>query len=142
MFDVCFVKTPNTSLFLNIVVDGEVVVEQRKKRHFNLITSLLFFLRQIKVRILIRFLAYELWFKQIIFEVDSVRSLLNVEGLDESHTMEILKRMNRVVLILKVKLFWLLLFECSKIVPYYILTNFVLLSTVIGWVNHCSVIDF
>ncbi|XP_026736129.1 tryptophan 2,3-dioxygenase isoform X1 [Trichoplusia ni] len=45
--------------------------------------------------------AYELWFKQIIFEVDSVRSLLDVEGLDESHTMEILKRLNRIVLILK-----------------------------------------
>ncbi|CAH2087836.1 unnamed protein product [Euphydryas editha] len=45
--------------------------------------------------------AYELWFKQIIFEVDSVRTLLDVEGLDESHTMEILKRLNRVVLILK-----------------------------------------
>ncbi|KAH9643811.1 hypothetical protein HF086_002309 [Spodoptera exigua] len=45
--------------------------------------------------------AYELWFKQIIFEVDSVRALLDVEGLDESHTMEILKRLNRVVLILK-----------------------------------------
>ncbi|XP_059060969.1 tryptophan 2,3-dioxygenase isoform X2 [Achroia grisella] len=45
--------------------------------------------------------AYELWFKQIIYEVDSVRSLLDVEGLDESHTMEILKRLNRVVLILK-----------------------------------------
>lgn len=47
--------------------------------------------------------AYELWFKQIIFEVDSVRALLDVEGLDESHTMEILKRLNRVVLILKVR---------------------------------------
>ncbi|KOB74209.1 Vermilion [Operophtera brumata] len=45
--------------------------------------------------------AYELWFKQIIFEVDSVRTLLDVEGLDESHTMEILKRLNRIVLILK-----------------------------------------
>ncbi|XP_045778491.1 tryptophan 2,3-dioxygenase [Maniola jurtina] len=45
--------------------------------------------------------AYELWFKQIIFEVDSVRCLLDVEGLDESHTMEILKRLNRIVLILK-----------------------------------------
>ncbi|XP_037976399.2 tryptophan 2,3-dioxygenase [Plutella xylostella] len=45
--------------------------------------------------------AYELWFKQIIFEVDSVRTILNVEGLDEGHTMEILKRLNRVVLILK-----------------------------------------
>lgn len=45
--------------------------------------------------------AYELWFKQIIFELDSVRDLLNVQGLDEGHTMEILKRLNRIVLILK-----------------------------------------
>ncbi|KAJ2941132.1 hypothetical protein O0L34_g10367 [Tuta absoluta] len=45
--------------------------------------------------------AYELWFKQIIFEVDSVRSLLKVMPLDESHTMEIIKRLSRVVLILK-----------------------------------------
>ncbi|XP_012261535.1 tryptophan 2,3-dioxygenase [Athalia rosae] len=45
--------------------------------------------------------AYELWFKQIIFELDSVRALFNTEGLDESRTLEILKRLNRIVLILK-----------------------------------------
>lgn len=32
-----------------------------------------------------------------------MRALLDVQGLDEGHTMEILKRLNRVVLILKVR---------------------------------------
>lgn len=68
--------------------------------------------------------AYELWFKQIIFELDSVRTLFSSENnayngstsdqsihqsnrvtyaLNESKTLEILKRLNRIVLILKVK---------------------------------------
>uniref|UniRef100_V9IHY8 Tryptophan 2,3-dioxygenase n=1 Tax=Apis cerana TaxID=7461 RepID=V9IHY8_APICE len=71
--------------------------------------------------------AYELWFKQIIYELDSVRALFNSEPsnfgalngtsnchtsiqknrisevLDESRTLEILKRLNRIVLILKRK---------------------------------------
>lgn len=79
--------------------------------------------------------AYELWFKQIIFELDSVKALFSSESnsyevsnrfssnhsnakqdngvsyiFNESHTLEILKRLNRIVLILKVrfknKLFW------------------------------------
>ncbi|KAL1509294.1 hypothetical protein ABEB36_004056 [Hypothenemus hampei] len=45
--------------------------------------------------------AYELWFKQIIFELDSVRNIFS-EVLEESQTLEILKRLNRIVLILKV----------------------------------------
>ncbi|KAK4887626.1 hypothetical protein RN001_003897 [Aquatica leii] len=45
--------------------------------------------------------AYELWFKQIIFELDSVRDLFSVM-LEETQTLEILKRLNRIVLILKV----------------------------------------
>uniref|UniRef100_A0A0C9Q6L9 AGAP002721_1 protein n=1 Tax=Fopius arisanus TaxID=64838 RepID=A0A0C9Q6L9_9HYME len=63
--------------------------------------------------------AYELWFKQIIYELDSVRGLFstekdptsngpdgiselaNYQRLDESRTLEILKRLNRIVLILK-----------------------------------------
>ncbi|XP_018311144.1 tryptophan 2,3-dioxygenase isoform X2 [Mycetomoellerius zeteki] len=67
--------------------------------------------------------AYELWFKQIIFELDSVRTLFSSESnnckmsngssndrlianqgngvLNESKTLEILKRLNRIVLILK-----------------------------------------
>lgn len=45
--------------------------------------------------------AYELWFKQIIFELDSIRELFSTE-LEESQTLEILKRLNRIVLILKV----------------------------------------
>jgi tryptophan 2,3-dioxygenase len=68
--------------------------------------------------------AYELWFKQIIFELDSVRALFSneeklhekyaqarsrnekmshsSEAIDETRTLEILKRLNRIVLILKV----------------------------------------
>lgn len=46
--------------------------------------------------------AYELWFKQIIFELDSVKDLFTETCLDESKTLEILRRLNRVVLILKV----------------------------------------
>ncbi|XP_020277669.1 tryptophan 2,3-dioxygenase isoform X2 [Pseudomyrmex gracilis] len=70
--------------------------------------------------------AYELWFKQIIFELDSVRTVFTSESticnasngssnehsaineknkssyiLNESKTLEILKRLNRIVLILK-----------------------------------------
>ncbi|KAH8270684.1 hypothetical protein KR044_005717, partial [Drosophila immigrans] len=45
--------------------------------------------------------AYELWFKQIIFEFDSIRDMLNTEVIDETKTLEIVKRLNRVVLILK-----------------------------------------
>ncbi|SPP89620.1 blast:Tryptophan 2%2C3-dioxygenase [Drosophila guanche] len=46
--------------------------------------------------------AYELWFKQIIFEFDSIRDMLDAEVIDETKTLEIVKRLNRVVLILKV----------------------------------------
>lgn len=49
-------------------------------------------------------LAYELWFKQIIYELDSIRGIFSVV-LEESQTLEILKRLNRVVLILKVSKF-------------------------------------
>uniref|UniRef100_A0A1B0FCL6 Tryptophan 2,3-dioxygenase n=1 Tax=Glossina morsitans morsitans TaxID=37546 RepID=A0A1B0FCL6_GLOMM len=45
--------------------------------------------------------AYELWFKQIIFELDSIREMLNEERIEETKTLEILKRLNRIVLILK-----------------------------------------
>ncbi|KAF7400773.1 hypothetical protein HZH66_005957 [Vespula vulgaris] len=63
--------------------------------------------------------AYELWFKQIIYELDSVRSLFTSDSnvyntsnhtskiqngvhiLNESRTLEILRRLNRIVLILK-----------------------------------------
>lgn len=54
--------------------------------------------------LLCRFLlAYELWFKQIIYEIDSIRDLFNTITVDESRTLEILKRLNRIAIILKVK---------------------------------------
>jgi len=45
--------------------------------------------------------AYELWFKQIIFEIDSVRQLFMTEKLNERRMLDIIKQTNRVVLILK-----------------------------------------
>ncbi|KAF5283695.1 hypothetical protein FQA39_LY17243 [Lamprigera yunnana] len=45
--------------------------------------------------------AYELWFKQILFELDSIRSMFGTL-VQETQTLEILKRLNRIVLILKV----------------------------------------
>ncbi|XP_060604409.1 tryptophan 2,3-dioxygenase-like [Ruditapes philippinarum] len=47
--------------------------------------------------------AYELWFKQMLFEIDSVRKLFMTPSktLDEGKTLNIINRLNRVVLILK-----------------------------------------
>ena len=79
------------------------------------------------------FIAYELWFKQILFEIDSVRNMFmeaetlphiseeiqeeengetaaitssgpRYKAVDENNMLEILNRMNRVVKILKVNL--------------------------------------
>nr|QMT62772.1 tryptophan 2,3 dioxygenase [Doryteuthis pealeii] len=45
--------------------------------------------------------AYELWFKQILYEIDSVRSLFSSSCVDEGKTLQIICRLNRIVLILK-----------------------------------------
>ena len=46
--------------------------------------------------------AYELWFKQIIFEIDSVREIMMNRMKDEANLLIVTSRLNRVVLILKV----------------------------------------
>ncbi|XP_076467828.1 tryptophan 2,3-dioxygenase-like isoform X1 [Babylonia areolata] len=45
--------------------------------------------------------AYELWFKQILFEIDSIRNLFSQPYLNESKMLQILSQLGRVVLILK-----------------------------------------
>ncbi|CAG0916986.1 unnamed protein product [Notodromas monacha] len=45
--------------------------------------------------------AHELWFKQIIYEIDHVRATFNSEVVDDTKMLDILKMMNRVVQILK-----------------------------------------
>ncbi|CAL1539765.1 unnamed protein product [Lymnaea stagnalis] len=45
--------------------------------------------------------AYELWFKQILYEVDSVRDMFMLPVMDETKTILILNRLSRVTLILK-----------------------------------------
>ncbi|KAK6976062.1 tryptophan 2 3-dioxygenase [Biomphalaria glabrata] len=45
--------------------------------------------------------AYELWFKQILYEIDSVRNMFMLPVLEETKTLLILNRLSRVALILK-----------------------------------------
>ncbi|XP_077984008.1 tryptophan 2,3-dioxygenase-like [Glandiceps talaboti] len=44
---------------------------------------------------------YELWFKQILFEIDSIRHLFDDDCLDERQMLVIISRVNRVVQIMK-----------------------------------------
>ncbi|PAV62659.1 hypothetical protein WR25_04349 [Diploscapter pachys] len=44
--------------------------------------------------------AHELWFKQIIFDVDTIRKALNNPVLDESKSLIIVSRLDRTVRIL------------------------------------------
>ena len=56
--------------------------------------------------------AYELWFKQIIYEVDSVRELFtNESGVDEGQMLEVIKRLQRVVMIIKLLVDQVLILE-------------------------------
>ncbi|VDL68724.1 unnamed protein product, partial [Nippostrongylus brasiliensis] len=45
--------------------------------------------------------SYELWFKQIIFDIDNVRRLLNNTIVDETKTLRIVSGLDRTVRILK-----------------------------------------
>jgi tryptophan 2,3-dioxygenase len=45
--------------------------------------------------------AYELWFKQIMYELDSVREMFAPQEIEERKMLEVLKRMNRIALIWK-----------------------------------------
>ncbi|OQR68765.1 tryptophan 2 [Tropilaelaps mercedesae] len=45
--------------------------------------------------------AYELWFKQILVELDSIRPMFDAEVVDETKMLLITQRLHRIVLILK-----------------------------------------
>lgn len=45
--------------------------------------------------------AYELWFKQIIFELDSIRQLFTTSVMDEGKTLLIVHRLTRIAVIMK-----------------------------------------
>lgn len=49
-----------------------------------------------------RFSAYELWFKQILVELDSIKPLFDGNEVEEANMLLITQRLNRIVLILKV----------------------------------------
>lgn len=55
--------------------------------------------------------AYELWFKQIIFDIDNVRKLLNNAIVDETKTLRIVSGLERTVRILKLLVDQMLVLE-------------------------------
>jgi len=56
--------------------------------------------------------AYELWFKQVIFEIDSIRSFFLAEyTVDEARMLEVIKRLQRVVMIIKLLVDQVLILE-------------------------------
>jgi len=56
--------------------------------------------------------AYELWFKQVIFEIDSIRSFFLAEYfVDEARMLEVIKRLQRVVMIIKLLVDQVLILE-------------------------------
>ena len=52
------------------------------------------------------FAAFELWFKQILFELDSVREIFATEYLEERNQLTVISRLHRVAEILKVFNIW------------------------------------
>jgi len=56
--------------------------------------------------------AYELWFKQVIFEIDSIRFIfLEEAGVNEEKMLEVIKRLQRVVMIIKLLVDQVLILE-------------------------------
>merc|ERR1719431_2486110 len=56
--------------------------------------------------------AYELWFKQVIFEIDSIRDIFQrASGVDEGEMLEVIKRLQRVVMIIKLLVDQVLILE-------------------------------
>ena len=44
---------------------------------------------------------YELWFKQILFEIDSIQTIFKSDTVDEKNTLKVVQRLTRVLMILK-----------------------------------------
>jgi len=56
--------------------------------------------------------AYELWFKQILYEIDSIRDCFRSKnGVDEARMLEVIKRLQRVVMIIKLLVDQVLILE-------------------------------
>lgn len=54
---------------------------------------------------------YELWFKQIIFDIDHIRNLLNNKVVDETKTLQIVSLLERTVRILNLLVDQMLVLE-------------------------------
>lgn len=56
--------------------------------------------------------AYELWFKQILYEIDSIRECFQAKhGVEEGGMLEVIKRLHRVVMIIKLLVDQVLILE-------------------------------
>jgi tryptophan 2,3-dioxygenase len=55
--------------------------------------------------------AYELWFKQILFDLDRIRKLFDTPKVDESQTLKIVSGLDRIVQILKLLVDQVLILE-------------------------------
>jgi len=55
--------------------------------------------------------AYELWFKQVIFEIDSIREWFIKDSVKEIGMLEVIKRLQRVVMIVKLLVDQVLILE-------------------------------
>jgi tryptophan 2,3-dioxygenase len=55
--------------------------------------------------------AYELWFKQVIFEIDSIREWFLKDSSKETRMLEVIKRLQRVVMIIKLLVDQVLILE-------------------------------
>lgn len=55
--------------------------------------------------------AYELWFKQVIFEVDSIRKCFLEERVHEGNMLDVIKRLQRVIMIIKLLVDQVLILE-------------------------------
>ncbi|XP_030849671.1 tryptophan 2,3-dioxygenase-like [Strongylocentrotus purpuratus] len=63
--------------------------------------------------------AYELWFKQTIHEVDSIREILNERPFDEKKMLMVNNRMDRIILILKLMLDQLTILETMSPLSFF-----------------------
>ncbi|XP_041466519.1 tryptophan 2,3-dioxygenase A-like [Lytechinus variegatus] len=63
--------------------------------------------------------AHELWFRQMIFEVDSIRATLRERPFDETRMLYVNNRMDRIILILKLLLDHLSILETMHPVSYF-----------------------
>uniref|UniRef100_A0A0K0G128 Tryptophan 2,3-dioxygenase n=1 Tax=Strongyloides venezuelensis TaxID=75913 RepID=A0A0K0G128_STRVS len=73
--------------------------------------------------------AYELWFKQIIFDIDVIRELLSRSFVDETKTLKIVSYLERIVRILKLLVDQMLILETMSPLDFIEFRSFLTTSS-------------